>query len=294
MTNIKTIVDRVRNEIETASANPRKLFGLPTGLTTLDDKVYGLQDGELTILAGRPGDGKTALATQIAFHASHHLKELDVQGQVVFFSAEMPADRIVQRYIAQQLGITISRQLSGDLDEEDKSRVEALLLDMETLPILIDDSPNINPYYILGEVESLRDYGIHLLIIDHLQIAIDRNIRNAYQATTDAIHTYRGLRDKLKATPMLILSQLKRPYKDPKAGRQEEDDKPKLSDLRDSGAIEEDANNVWLLFNPTPLGEGSNSRRRTAHLTIAKCRDGWTGDLELMFDPIRVRFEDEI
>lgn len=290
MTDIKIITDRVRTEIQTASANPHRVFGLPTGLKTLDDRLYGLHEGELTILAGRPGDGKTALATQVAFNVAEYINIQEWQGQVVFFSAEMPADRIIQRYIAQQTGITLSRQLSGDLDEEELSRVEELLQHMEGLPIWIDDSPNINPYYIVNEVGSLKDYGIHLLIIDHLQIAIDRGIRNQYQSVTDAIHTYRGLRDTLKATPMLVLSQLKRPYKDPKAPRPD-DDKPHLADLRDSGAIEEAANNVWLLYNPVPSRE-SGHKRRYATIDIAKCRDGWTGAVELVFDPIRIQFQD--
>jgi replicative DNA helicase len=276
----RTVLGRLRAHLAERARNPNPVYGLPTGLQTLDLLTGGLHPRELTVLAARPGHGKTALAGQILHHAARVVAADDIR-RVLLFSLEMPAERIAQRELARLTGISTHRQETGEYSAEEAALLDAALGELAELPIDVYDHGALS-------VERLRETvldteqgpGVALVVIDYLQRVAPRNGARQYDAITQTVLQLTELRDIIQC-PVLVLSQLRRP----RTG--EEAERPDLVDLRDSGAIEECANNVYLLHNPP--AEATDTLR-PAELLIRKARDGWTGAVPLRFDPERVCF----
>jgi replicative DNA helicase len=290
-----------------------KLSGLATGLHDLDAKMGGLQKSDLVILAGRPGMGKTALATNIAYNVAkawHGEVQADgrtatVDGGIVgFFSLEMSAEQLATRIIAEQTGIASSRMRRGDIEGEFDNIVDKAR-EMETLQLFIDETGGLSISQLAARARRLkRQRGLDLMVVDYIQLlqgSSRRSTENRVQEVTEITTKLKALAKELNI-PILALSQLSRQVES------REDKRPQLSDLRESGSIEQDADVVLFVFreeyylsNQKPR-EGSdefhkwNDAMEKAHgkaeVIIGKQRHGPTGTVELQFEAEVTRFAD--
>jgi replicative DNA helicase len=307
---------------ETARRRDGLLSGVPTGFLDLDGKLGGLHASDLIILAGRPSMGKTALATNIAFNAAraHRAEEHDdgkkqtVDGAVVgFFSLEMSREQLATRILAEQAGISSDRIRRGKVDEDGFVDLIRVAGEMETLPLHIDDTPALSMTAIRTRARRLkRKNGLGAIVIDYLQlIAPAPGVRydSRVQELSEITRGLKALAKELNV-PVLALSQLSR------AVEQREDKRPQLSDLRESGTIEQDADVVMFIFReqyyhartePTQRSDESLDKyldrhgkwqqrgeqiHNKAEVIIAKQRHGPIGKIEMFFDETLTRFAD--
>src|SRR5579883_386955 len=289
-----------------------RLSGIATGLTDLDKMLGGLQASDLVIIAGRPGMGKTALATNIAFNVARAYEfetrpdgtHATVNGGIVgFFSLEMSAEQLATRIISEQAGVHSYKVRRGDITEADFSRITQAVREMQTIPFYIDQTGGISIAQLTARARRLkRQRGLDLLVVDYLQLLSCSSTRASYclvQALTEITTGLKALAKELNV-PILALSQLSRQVE----GR--DDKRPQLSDLRESGSIEQDADVVLFVFRdeyylknrePRPGTEEytawQNEMERThgrAEVIIGKQRHGPTGTVELQFEAELTRF----
>lgn len=238
--------------IEQAYQKEGKLSGLPTGLDALDAKTGGLNNSDLIILAGRPAMGKTALATNIAFNVAEYMsraKESEVDPKnrgVAFFSLEMSADQLASRILSTVTQTSSHKMRTGELEESEFIRVAAGVRELENIPLYIDDSPGVNINTIRTRARRLkRNKGLGLIVIDYIQLINGSgNKRTEGNRVQELSEISRGLKILAKElnVPVIALSQLNR-------GVEQRDDKrPVMSDLRESGSIEQDADIVMFVF----------------------------------------------
>jgi replicative DNA helicase len=300
----------------TAAAFQRdgKLSGLATGLKDLDSKMGGLQASDLIILAGRPGMGKTALATNIAYNvarswegeqrADGHMQTKN-GGIVGFFSLEMSAEQLATRIIAEQTGIPSSKMRRGDIRENDFEVIKDKMIEIQHLPLLIDETGGVSIAQLAARARRLkRQRGLDLIVIDYIQLMQGSSRR----AMEGRVHEITEITTNLKAlakelsVPILALSQLSRQVES------REDKHPQLSDLRESGSIEQDADVVLFVYReeyyltnkePRPgtaeygkWQSDMNDVHGTAEVIIAKQRHGPTATVRLHFDAAVTRFAD--
>jgi replicative DNA helicase len=289
------------------------LSGLATGLTDLDARMGGLQSSDLIILAGRPGMGKTALATNIAYNvAKAWAGEMRADGHthtvnggiVGFFSLEMSAEQLATRIIAEQTGIPSSKIRRGGIDEGDFEKIKDVSIELQNLPFYVDETGGLSIGQLAARARRLkRQRGLDLLVIDNVQLltgSTRRSSENRVQEITEITTRLKALSKEL-AIPILALSQLSRQVES------RDDKRPQLSDLRESGSIEQDADVVMFVFReeyyhqmrkPTEanrekfnewLAEGERVEGK-AEVIIGKQRHGPTGTVELQFDAAVTRF----
>ena len=288
------------------------LVGLPTGLTDLDRILGGLHRSDLLILAARPAMGKTALATNIAFHAADSFKSTtDEQGQtkvenggvVGFFSLEMSAEQLATRILAEEAKIPSEKIRRGEVGEEQFHDIVAATQRIREAPLFIDDTPALSIAALRTRARRLkRTQGLGLVVVDYLQLlrpsGRTRN-DNRVQEISEITQGLKALAKELDV-PVLALSQLSR------AVEQREDKRPQLSDLRESGAIEQDADVVMFLFREeyyherkqpepdTPEHEKWLERAEQIHnlaeVIIGKQRHGPTGTIQLQFQRETTKF----
>jgi len=298
----------------TAAAYQRdgKLSGLATGLRDLDLKMGGLQASDLIILAGRPGMGKTALATNIAYNiaqawrgeqrADGHMKTVN-GGIVGFFSLEMSAEQLATRIIAEQTGIPSSKMRRGDIDDGDFEVIKDTIVDIQHVPLFIDETGGVSIAQLSARARRLkRQRGLDLLVIDYLQLmqgSTRRAQEGRVQEVTEITTGLKALAKELNV-PILALSQLSRQVES------RDDKRPQLSDLRESGSIEQDADVVLFVFREEYYLENKKPREGTAEFVewekkitdahgkaeviIGKQRHGPTGTVELQFEAAVTRF----
>ncbi|MBU0650163.1 replicative DNA helicase [Patescibacteria group bacterium] len=250
------------------------LRGVPTGLKGLDRMLSGLQPENLIILAARPSVGKSSLAINCAqYAATSHKKAIGI------FSLEMGREQIVDRMISAQGDIDNWRITTGNLHEEDFERYGIAAGELAEAPIYIDDTPGIGILELRTKARRLHtDKVIDLIIVDYLQLIHGRTAESRVQEVSEISQALKNLARELKV-PVLAVSQLSRAV-EARGG----DKRPQLSDLRDSGSIEQDADVVLFLFRP-------NDEDRINHkLLIAKHRNGPTGEIDLFFKADRTRF----
>jgi replicative DNA helicase len=287
------------------------LSGIATGLSDLDRYMGGLQASDLIILAGRPGMGKTALATNIAFNIARAYEsrtradgvvEAANGGVVGFFSLEMSAEQLATRVIAEQSGVASYKIRRGDITEGDFRRVADAVTEMQHIPFYIDQTGGISIAQLTARARRLkRQKGLDLLVIDYLQLLSGSKTRseNRVQELTEITTGLKALAKEL-GIPILALSQLSRQVE------QRDDKRPQLSDLRESGSIEQDADVVLFVFReeyylknkePRPGTEEHiawmaqmESAHGRAEVIIGKQRHGPTGTIELQFDAEVTRF----
>lgn len=308
---ISTAIDN----IESAYKDPGKLSGLTTGLKSLNEKIGGLHKSDLSILAGRPGMGKTALATNIAFSAALQWahdqaagNDMDQSkgGPVAFFSLEMSADQLAARILAERSGIPASSMRRGRLNEEEFRAIVRASQELEEVPLFIDDTPALTIAQIRTRARRLkRQHNIRLVVVDYLQLLQGTGRGNSGESRVQEISEIsRGLKQLAKEldVPVLALSQLSRMVE------QRENKRPLLSDLRESGSIEQDADMVFFIFREEYYKEKEEPRAGTpehdnwmaemedifgkAELIVSKQRHGPTGIITLHFNNEITRFTD--
>ena len=282
--------------------------GVTMGLTDMDKKLGGLQKSDLLILAGRPSMGKTALATNIAFNAALKYAESGgAQGAIVgFFSLEMSSDQLATRILADQSGVSGDSIRKGTIKQDDFHRFVEASQKLSQIPLYIDDTPALSIGAIRARARRLkRQHGLGLLVVDYLQLlrgtgskqGLDNRVMEVSEIT-------RGLKAIAKELdiPVLALSQLSR------AVEQREDKRPMLSDLRESGSIEQDSDVVMFVYReeyylersePEPgtekhlkWQERMDQSHNVGECIVAKQRHGPIGTVRMQFDPHFTRFSD--
>jgi replicative DNA helicase len=290
-----------------------RLSGLATGLKDLDSKMGGLQASDLIILAGRPGMGKTALATNVAYNVAHAWRgevradgHIDtVNGGIVgFFSLEMSAEQLATRIIAEQSGIPSSTIRRGGINERDFERIKDVAIELQHLPFFIDETGGLTVAQLAARARRLkRQKGLDLLVVDYIQLlqgSTRRAMEGRVQEVTEITTSLKALAKELNV-PILALSQLSRQVES------RDDKRPQLSDLRESGSIEQDADVVMFVFREEYYLSNKEPRPGTdeytkwqvemaavhgkAEIIIGKQRHGPTGTVNVQFDAAVTRFD---
>lgn len=257
-------------------------LGLPTGFADVDAQTRGLHPGQLTLLAARPGIGKSALAMQIAAHvASRH------SGAVAVASLEMSREELSLRMVIVNGQVNAERLYNGRLRMDERERVIDALKTLQALPFHVDDGMDLSIPVLRAKLRRLAQQygGLALLVIDYLQLMqTPSKAESRALAVGDISRGLKGLSKELHV-PALALSQLNRDVDKRTGGR------PRLSDLRESGSLEQDADNVWLLHREEEAGERTDENAGIAELIIAKQRNGPTGTVKLKWDRAMTRFD---
>jgi replicative DNA helicase len=291
------------------------LSGVTTGLDSMNAKTGGLHHSDLLILAGRPGMGKTALATNIAYNAAKRWQrdeedgippEKSVGAKVAFFSLEMSADQLATRILSEQSEISSEALRMGKIGQQDFRNLARAAADLEALPLFIDDTAGLTIAALRTRARRLkRRHGIGLIVVDYLQLLQGSSRNGGENRVQEISEISRGLKTLAKElnVPVLALSQLSR------AVEQREDKRPQLSDLRESGSIEQDADIVMFVFRedyyvasrePKMEDEAAYLKWKTemesvhglAEVIVAKQRHGATGKVKLKFEARFTRFTD--
>ena len=306
---------------EEAFRRDSHVVGVTTGLKDLDLKLGGLHPSDLIILAGRPAMGKTALATNIAFNAAAAFKqtvdetgrELTDGGHVLFFSLEMSSEQLATRILSERAELSSDAIRRGDISGDDFNRLVVASQEVHRLPLYIDDTPALTISGLRTRARRLkRQKKLHLIVVDYLQLLNPSPGRRSDNRVQEISEITRGLKTLAKelSVPVLALSQLSRQVEN------REDKRPQLSDLRESGSIEQDADVVMFIFREEyylekgePIQGLEESRekfdsrtadwqerreqvRNTASVIIAKQRHGPVGTIDLYFDGRFTRFGD--
>jgi replicative DNA helicase len=270
--------------LEEKQGNRSLVTGVSTGFTQLDNMTSGLQNSDLIILAARPSMGKTALALNIARNAA-----VDAGVPVAVFSLEMSKEQLSLRMLCSEARIDSSRLRGGFFSMEDWHRLTDAAGTLSECPIYIDDSPSLSAMEIRAKARRLKmDKNIGLIIIDYLQLMQGRS--SAERRDLEISEISRGLKALAKELdlPVMALSQLNRMLE------QRTDKRPRLSDLRESGALEQDADVVAFIYRDEVYNkEEDNPNRGTAEILLSKQRNGPTGDIYLSFLSSFTRFENQ-
>ena len=249
------------------------LRGMPTGFKDIDDALAGFQKSNLIILAARPGVGKTSLALNIARYLAVSKKR-----SVGVFSLEMSKEELVDRLLVDQADIDAWKLKTGKLSEEDFTKLSNAMGELAEAPIYIDDTPALSILEMRTKGRRLQvDSGVDLIIVDYLQLARSRQLENRVQEVSEISQGLKNLARELKV-PVLALSQLSR------AVEQRGEKKPQLSDLRESGSIEQDADVVMFLWRE------NDENAESFNLDIAKHRNGPLKSIKLKFKGDRIKF----
>ena len=308
----KTVLTSATNQINDAYNRKGKLSGIDTGFSGLNRQLGGLNKSDLLVLAGRPGMGKTALATNIGFNAAKSSK-LENQGSILIFSLEMSAEQLAQRILAEQSLINSHKLRSGDITDNEFSKLVVTQNKIFDLPFYIDDTPAISVSQIAARSRRLkRTRGLGLIIIDYIQLIQSTKVTESQGRVQEVSSITRGLKSLAKElnVPILALSQLSR------AVEQREDKRPILADLRESGSIEQDADVVMFVYREEYYLDKSEPSQREnenqesfnerfekwqdrrssaegkAEIIISKQRHGPTGIIQVQFEAKFTRFMD--
>jgi len=287
-----------------AYKNEAGIVGVPTGLRDLDDRLGGLHKSDLLIIAGRPSMGKTALATNIAFHAAKQILEKGKKSSVAFFSLEMSSEQLSTRILSEQSRIKSNDIRKGKINQDEFEKFIESSKSLENLPLFIDDTPAITISTLSNRARRIkRLHGLELVVVDYIQLMKSGNYRNEgrVQEVAEITQGLKALAKELNL-PVLALSQLSR------AVEQRDDKKPQLSDLRESGSIEQDADVVMFVYREEYYLEKLEPRVGTAEhvewqekmslvhskaeLIIGKQRHGPTGIIRLEFESAYTKFRD--
>jgi replicative DNA helicase len=267
------------------------LTGVGTGFADLDKMTSGLHGGEMIVIAARPSVGKTSLAMNIAEHVS-----IEEKLPVGVFSLEMTSDSLVLRMLCSRSRVNLRNVREGFLAERDFPKLTGAAGKLANAPLFIDDTSGLSILQLRAKARRMwQQFGIKLFVIDYLQLlhSTARRAENRQQEIADISNGIKSLAKELNV-PVIVLSQLNRDIEKDKSR------KPQLSDLRESGAIEQDADVVGLLYKPgkggddAGNGDAENSVEQDAlpvNLLIAKQRNGPTGDVHLTFLKSYTRFE---
>ena len=288
-TQIDPVITLAVETLQKASANKGGLTGVPSGYTKLDEKTSGWQPSDLVIIAGRPAMGKTSLALSIAKNIA-----VDYREPIAFFSLEMSNVQLVQRLMSNVCEIPGNKILNGQLTADEWERLDKNLRQLTGAPIYVDDTPGLSVFELRTKARRLvREKGVKVIMIDYLQLMNANGMRfgNRQEEVSTISRSLKGLAKELNI-PILALSQLNRTVEN-REGL--EGKRPQLSDLRESGAIEQDADLVLFVHRPEYYrifkDEKGNDLHGKAQVIIAKHRKGGMGDILLDFKGEFTRFQ---
>ena len=286
---IKDLVKKAINTIEDFHQRQGMLTGIGTGFTDLDKMTSGFHGGEMVVIAARPSMGKTSLAMNIAEQVA-----IDQKLPVGVFSLEMTAESLVLRILCSRSRVNLRSVRDGFLAERDFPKLTGAAGKLANAPLYIDDSSGLSILQLRAKARRMsQQYGVKLFVIDYLQLlhSTARRADNRQQEIADISSGIKSLAKELNV-PVIVLSQLNREMERDKSR------KPQLSDLRESGAIEQDADVVGLLYKPLSKSENADDEENSGeqdavpiNLLIAKQRNGPTGDVNLTFLKSYTRFE---
>ena len=277
---ISAVLSDYYDRIDELAKHPDEIHGVPTGFIDLDRLLTGLQPSDLLIIAGRPGQGKTGFLLSIAKNAA-----LTHKKHVAIFSLEMSNEQVVQRLIAQTTEISSQRLRNGKLLESEWPLFTHAVEVLSDTHIYLDDTPAITPLQLRTKCRRLHmEFGIDLIIIDYLQLmGGDSRNDNRVQEVSHISRSLKVLARELNV-PVLTAAQLSR------AVEQRTDKKPVLSDLRESGSLEQDADIVMFIYRPDEYEKDSDKSNITK-IVVAKHRNGPVGEIDLIFRGELTRFE---
>ena len=300
--------DALKQTLDMASnayKNEEGIVGVPTGLKDLDDRLGGLHKSDLVIIAGRPSMGKTALATNIAFHAAQKIQETGKKSSIAFFSLEMSSEQLSTRILAEQSRIKSNDIRRGKISEEQFEQFLETSKNISDLPLFIDETPAISIAALSNRARRIkRIHDLDMVVVDYIQLMRANNAKDGrVQEISEITQGLKALAKEL-SVPVLALSQLSR------AVEQRDDKKPQLSDLRESGSIEQDADVVMFVYRESYYLERKEPRPATvehaewqakmnevsnlAEIIISKQRHGPTGNVMLEFESMFTKFKDAI
>ena len=266
----------VLKQISELAENKGKMRGIPTGYKEFDAITNGLQKSDLILLAARPGVGKTSFAMNIAVNAA-----VNDEKKVAIFDLEMSREQLMQRALSSLAKVNLGHILKGDMDSEEWKRIWTAEKKLAQSAIFVDDSSMVTPFEIISKCRKLKmTEGLDLIVIDYLQLmTMGKNSRDSRnQEVSDITRTLKVAAKELNV-PIILLSQLSRAVE---LRQGFEGHKPVLSDLRDSGSIEQDADIVLFLYNPEKYNDVStDDEPGTTYLLISKHRSGSTGEVKL-------------
>ncbi len=277
---ISDVLDKFFDQIEYLQQHRGDVVGVPTGYTDLDQLLGGLQKSDLLILAARPSMGKTAFQLGLTYGAAvQHGKSVGI------FSLEMSAEQLVQRLLATETGVDSHRLRLGMIDDSEWDRISRAFGRLAEANIYIDDAANATIMDVRSKARRLQaEHGLDLIIIDYLQLMTGRRSDNRVQEVSEISRGLKGLARELNV-PVIALSQLSR------AVETRADHHPMLSDLRESGSIEQDADIVMFIYRDEKYDENSE-KKGIAEIIIAKHRNGPVGSINLRFFERTGRFAD--
>ena len=298
--------EAMRQTIEMASnayKNEEGIVGVPSGLRDLDDRLGGMHKSDLIIIAGRPSMGKTSLATNIAFHAAKNIQDNGEKSCIAFFSLEMSSEQLSTRILSEQSRIKSNDIRRGKISDEQFDKFIETSKNITELPLYIDETPAISIAALSNRARRIkRIHGLDMIIIDYIQLMKGTNFKDGrVQEISEITQGLKALAKEL-SVPVLALSQLSR------AVEQRDDKKPVLSDLRESGSIEQDADVVMFVYREAYYLQNKEPRAATvehaewqakmnevshlAEIIIGKQRHGPTGNVMLEFEAMFTKFKD--
>lgn len=287
---MSTLIRSAIKQIEQAKGQDGNVIGVPSGFTALDRMTSGWQPSDLVILAARPAMGKTAFSLSLARNAA-----VEFQKPVAVFSLEMSSLQLVTRLISSESGLSSGKLRSGNLRNDEIEQIHAKITDLAEAPIFIDDTPGISVFELRAKARRLKSqHDIQLLVVDYLQLMTagseGSKTGNREQEISTISRSLKSIAKELNI-PVIALSQLSRAVESRGGDR-----RPQLSDLRESGSIEQDADMVMFINRPEYYGltedEEGNSTLGIANIIIAKHRNGAVGDVQLKFTAELAKFSD--
>jgi replicative DNA helicase len=278
---VRQLLPGVIDQIDEWHNNPDKLRGLPTGFTEFDKLTGGLRPGDLVIIAGRPSMGKTTLAVNMAEYAAVHP---GTRASVAIFSMEMPSEQVITRMLASIGGVPLNSLRSGKISDDDWVRITSATSQLSEAKIFVDEAPALNPTELRARARRVkREHGLSLVVVDYLQLMQVPGTQE--NRATEIAEISRGLKALAKelSVPVIALSQLNRGVE------QREHKKPVMSDLRESGAIEQDADMILLIYREE-VYDRNTTKKGIAEIDLVKHRNGEIGTFLLTFQGQYTRF----
>lgn len=289
---IEVKLDLVLASVRRWREHPQEVWGLPTGLASFDALTGGLHPGELSILAGRPGMGKSALGCQIAWYLADHMEDLALDGRfVAIISAEMSAEQVLLREVARRVRIPANQIRKGAISEQDEERIAQVVQRMRVLPVYLDDTYGIGVGDMLLHLDRASDElgEPAFILIDHVgRLSIGDQV-NRYWAYSNISNQIARLPRRYRC-PVMVISQLNREVE------RRDDHIPQISDLRETGVLEQDADNVYLLYREdyyrVVSGSALPDEEGEALIIVGKAREGGVGVVRVTYNPVFTEFLD--
>lgn len=279
LTSLEQVLTETFDRMEELHRDKSKMRGIPTGYRDIDNMMAGLQRSDLIILAARPAMGKSTFALNLA-----HNVAVQQNHAVLVFSLEMSKEQLVDRMLADEAGVDAWNIRTGNLSDDDFEKLSHAMGTLAEAPIFIDDTPGLSVLELRTKARrAAHDRPLGLIVIDYLQLMSGGNTDNRVQEISEISRSLKGLARELDV-PVLALSQLSR------AVESRPGNVPKLSDLRESGSIEQDADAVLFIYREDRAKENAE-KKNVAEIIIAKHRNGPIGKIELYFDEQRVTFK---